>query len=306
MLWFLYALGGGWGHLTRAAALARAAAPRHAVRIFANSPYAGLVRERLPGVEIITGELRAADADRFLVDAFPRGLGGELPPLLAGTDRPRIFIHRDLNPQYVESRNLRPFVEAHYDLVIQPGAAEDAPLSGLPRAAVTAPWLIRSAHELPSPEAARALLGVDSRPCALVCASGNQDELAWYERAAAALTAALPHAAVRLVSAEGAGLRYWPAMDLLPAADVVVGGAGYNTVNECAACGAPLVARAWPRLYDRQRRRAAAHANVTLVETPEEAAAAARCLLEKPRPHALAYVNGAVEAVALIERARRL
>ncbi|MBW4572535.1 MAG: hypothetical protein KME31_32500 [Tolypothrix carrinoi HA7290-LM1] len=35
-------------------------------------------------------------------------------------------------------------------------------------------------------------------------------------------------------------------------ADVVVGGAGYNTVYECAALGVPLVAIALKRLYDRQ------------------------------------------------------
>jgi len=46
-------------------------------------------------------------------------------------------------------------------------------------------------------------------------------------------------------------------MDLLPGVDLVVGGAGYNTVNECLACGVPLIARAWPRKYDRQSLRAA-------------------------------------------------
>jgi hypothetical protein len=293
VLWLVYALGGGWGHLTRAAALARAAAGRHTVRILTNSPYAGLVRERLPGVEVTERvDVRDCGGDRLIVDTFPRGLVGELAAQSPDLRIPRILIHRDLNPRYIARYRLHAFVETHYDLVIVPGAAE---FCAFHPAVTTAPWLIRSAHELPSREAARAALGLGGQPCVLVCASGNRDEVPWFERAANALAAALPHAAVRLASG------YWPAMDLLPAASVVVGGAGYNTVNECAACGVPLVARPWPRLYDRQDRRAAAHANVTAVETPEEAAAAAGRLLDQPRPPTPAYANGAIEAVALIE-----
>ena len=316
-LWLLYALGGGWGHLTRATALGRIAAATHSVRILTNSPYAAAVRERLPELEMVTldpkapaahvreraaREVARSGATRLIVDTFPRGLAGELAPLLPGFAAPRALVARDLNPRYVESRDLRAFAGACYDLILQPGPAEAAPLGDLPRAVVTAPWLIRSARELPSREAARALLGVGEQPCALVCASGNREELEWFEEAANALAAALPHTAVRLVAWEGAGLRYWPAMDLLPAATVVVAGAGYNIVNECAACRVPLIARAWPRLYDRQRRRAAAFSHVTLVQSPDQAAAAARRHLDAPHQAQSApeYVNGAAQAANIL------
>jgi hypothetical protein len=43
---------------------------------------------------------------------------------------------------------------------------------------------------------------------------------------------------------------YYPAMDLLAQADLVISGGGYNTVHECLALNVPLVAIPWPRLYD--------------------------------------------------------
>lgn len=322
-MWLIYALGGGWGHLTRAASLARIAAVDRPVRILTNSPYAGEVRTRLPGVEVValSPELPAARARQeavrqvesagaacLIVDTFPRGLGGELAPLLPTLGALRVLIHRDLNPDYVRRKELREFVGSSYNLVIQPGQAEAAPLADLPHVVRTAPWLIRSAGELPTREAARRLLGVEEERCVLVCAAGNREELEWYGRVTEALITALPDVAVRAVAAvrppgcpEGAWLRYWPAMDLLPGADVVVGGAGYNTVNECAACGVPLVARAWPRKYDRQSLRSASVAQA-LVERPEEAPAAVRLALRRPvsREVRAEFPNGAGEAVELI------
>src|SRR5581483_11759696 len=73
-------------------------------------------------------------------------------------------------------------------------------------------------------------------------------------------------------------IRYWPAIDLFSAASVVIGGAGYNTVEECLAIGVPLIAHPWPRMYDRQdlrARRAADRGRVVVVGDPHEAAEAA-------------------------------
>jgi predicted glycosyltransferase len=109
-MWFIYALGGGWGHLTRAAALARAASPRHAVRILTNSPYAGVVRKALPELDVAAldpalpapetrraalREIRAARPSCLIVDTFPRGLGGELVPVLESLDAKKVLVHRD-------------------------------------------------------------------------------------------------------------------------------------------------------------------------------------------------------------------
>jgi hypothetical protein len=318
-LWLVYALGGGWGHLTRAAALARVV--RGPVRILTNSPYAGQVRARLPDLDIVAlapelpaarareetvRQVRASGAACLIVDTFPRGLGGELASLLPTLGAVRVLIHRDLNPEYVRGRALDAFVRSSFDVVIRPGPAEAAPLAGLPQVRTTAPWLIRSAQELPSREAARRLLGVEERPCVLVSAAGNRDEQEWYGSVARALIAGLRGVEVRCVAParppgcpEEAWLRYWPAMDLLPGVDVVVGGAGYNTVNECAACGVPLVAHAWPRKYDRQALRAVGQA----LACPEDVVAAVRtCLLRPGQSETrLDFANGAQEAMEILE-----
>ena len=62
----------------------------------------------------------------------------------------------------------------------------------------------------------------------------------------------------------------------------MIGGAGYNTVNECLATGTPLIARPWPRKYDRQRERAERTPGITIVDTPDEAAEAALRILKQP------------------------
>ena len=73
-------------------------------------------------------------------------------------------------------------------------------------------------------------------------------------------------------------------------------------MHECLACGVPLVARAWPRQYDRQRLRAA-RTGVTVVETAEEAARAASELYHRraSAPYPPAYRNGVDEALNRIE-----
>jgi predicted glycosyltransferase len=233
----------------------------------------------MPELKTATGDpvelVRTAAPDWFIVDTFPRGLGGELAPLLRDLRCKKAFIHRDLNPEYIQRYNIPEFVREHYDRVFSVDAAPTE-IS----ATRTAPWLIRSAHEL----VAGTPRGI------LVCASGKAEERAWYEAVARATGATM--------------VNTWPAMDLFPRAAVVIGGAGYNTIHECAACGVPLVARAWPRLYDRQRLRAelvGQHARIAIVDTVEEAVAAAANFAEKPRAaNQLAFTNGAEEAAHLL------
>src|SRR5580698_10096100 len=112
--WLIYALGGGFGHLTRASALARAALHDN-VRILTNSPYANLVQRALPELNIIAlnpvmtvAEGRAEVVSRIaseapeclIVDTFPRGLGGELSDVISSFPGLKVLVQCDLNPQY--------------------------------------------------------------------------------------------------------------------------------------------------------------------------------------------------------------
>ena len=181
----IYALGGGWGHVTRAAALARAIGPAARVRILANSPYLQIVQAAMPelGIEAVSTGAEAASGiareepdvvDVLVVDTFPRGLGGELATLLPSLRAWKVLIHRDLKPEYVSWAGLRSFVGAHYDCVICPG--ERGPLADLTRAFFSAPWLVR-------PPVAGVRPGVD----VIVCAGGNPGEMPWYGEVAALL-----------------------------------------------------------------------------------------------------------------------
>ena len=275
--WLIYAYGGGWGHLTRASALARAAAVYAPVSIRSNSAYT----HRLPPAPELTCEPAV-----FIVDTFPRGITGELAGVLPSLKAKKVLIHRSLNPSYVEWAGLPEFVAAHYDLVVIPGPDEGGAFPGV----VTDPWLIR---DLPIRDAPPNDI--------VICAAGNTAELAWYGAVAALLPTALCIAAHCPPGCPPERwLRHWPALDYIAGARVVIGGAGYNTVAECLACGIPLIAKAWPRKYDLQRRRAehaAVRGSVTLVEAPEEAAAAAHSY--PPASSALCS-NGAHAAAARI------
>jgi predicted glycosyltransferase len=257
-------------------------------------------------------EIEAAAPERLIVDTFPRGLVGELPAFFRSFQGRKIFVQRDLNPQYSAAFHLEDFIRDSYDLVVVPGDASVEPAS---YAQVTAPWVVRSWPEVPSRERALELLKLDgTRPCVIVCAAGNPDELQWYG-AVAALLLESGRCHVRCIAPfcpdgcpPGCWVRYWPAMDLYAAADVVVGGAGYNTIYECLACGVPLIARPWPRKYDRQGLRAngvAGKGTVTVVDDPRQAVAAALAAALSAlgaTAEKQAFHNGAIDAVRLIEQ----
>jgi len=307
--WLIYALGGGWGHLTRAVALAQAAS----ARILTNSPYAARVRRAMPELDLIlldpdlpidqarieiVEKIRAAEPACLIVDTFPRGLGGELASTLHSLAPKKVLVHRDLNPHYVATAHLEDFVRSHYDLILIPGEDEAGAFADLPAAAVTAPWLVQSQ---PKPSIHTDIL---------ICAAGPMEELEWYGAVAAELQAR-SKSIVRCVAPicppgcpADCWIDYWPAADLLATADVVIGGAGYNTIHECLANNVPLIARPWPRAYDRQwlrARRAAKRGSVTVIDSPAEAASAALHQLEIPRARtSIEFRNGTAQAVARI------
>ncbi|MBW4560734.1 MAG: UDP-N-acetylglucosamine--LPS N-acetylglucosamine transferase [Mojavia pulchra JT2-VF2] len=335
--WLIYALGGGWGHLNRALSLGRIAATQRKVKIITNSPYAqhiddeGCLVQRIPhNAGFSEACLRVRELlsctcyDRLIIDTFPRGLGGELADVLPNLHHiPRILIHRDINPRYVAAKKLESFVIENFDKVIVPGEGKDLPFCALPNVQHTAPWLIRNSWELPDRITTRShILKVDkSIKTILVCASGQTSELALFGQLALQLHQNFPECAVRILAAtcptecpEGLCVSHHPGIECVAAADVVIGGAGYNTVYECAAVGVPLVALALERLYDRQKKRAC---KVEWVGDIEDAISdnqllriytTVKTLLEQVEPETKlsvpSYINGAIEAVHQIEQTR--
>lgn len=310
MRWVIYALGGGFGHLTRACALARVAPAETRVTILTNSPYANEVRRAMPGIDIVVLDARTTveqcrreiprrieeiNASVLVVDTFPRGLVGELVNIRQLPGR-KVLVRRDVNPEYAARYELDSFIAASYDLVLAPG-------EGAPDVAIaTAPWLIRSQNELLSRQAARVLLGLaGDRACALICAGGNEQEARWFGQVARKLTSAgvcnvrcFAPRCPEFCPAEN-WFSYWPAMELYQAVDVLIGGGGYNTVYESAACGVPLICRPWPRLYDRQESRARSQ-GAEIVMEPEHAVEAAIGAITSGRRARPQFLNGAAAA----------
>jgi len=337
MSWLIYALGGGWGHLMRSLALGRIAAQTRPVTILTNSPYVAYLSNPPPlvancYVQAIPSQATFRETcdrvrqvvaslyyDCLIVDTFPRGLGGELADILPQLESiPRILVHRDLNPEYVRAKDLQRFVAENFDLVLIPGEIGELPLAQLPQVNHTAPWLFKSAGELPNRADARALLRLDSSEgkVVLVCAAGRAEELSFYGQLTRDLANSLPDVTVRCLSAEcpkncppQLWVFHWPGIDCLTAADVVVGGAGYNTFYECVSVGVPLVAFAFKRQYDRQQMRASRWCHqeklppVRLVKSAQEAQIAIADFLQLPGCNPPSFINGAIAAVQIIEYA---
>lgn len=325
--WLIYALGGGWGHLNRAIALGRQAAIDHQVRILTNSPYAGWIDTQLPQVGFdlsvlqnlslqilpaasfaatrhqVQATLQLQNYDCLIVDTFPRGLGGELVdcfPQLSAI--PKVLIHRDIDPTYVQAKQVERFVERYYDTILILGEGHSVPFATFSQAIHTAPWLMFNTNEL-SPVVPK------DQPTIVVVAAGNQEEMVFWGQFMVRLQATFPGANCQCLAytcpphcPPHLWVQEWPGMPVLNQADVVIGGAGYNTVFECQALGKPLIAFAWPRQYDRQRHRGQQWA--TLVKTPQDAMAAVKGLLQTARNQRekQTYVNGIGDAIAAIEK----
>lgn len=281
---FLYALGGGLGHLTRATALGRVLARQgRKLTLLTNSPLAPAVPiedELGPGGKVVRlsskleRESTALQVDETLrkfasesrarpvlvVDTFPRGLGGELERWLDRFDGLRVLIARDLTPAY----GRRPEVcaaAARYDLAIGPGElAEGAEVA---QAVLrTAPFLVRDRHELVDRQEARCRLGIEkgeARRVVAVVGEGSEQESVELDALAVVLGDRLRNRAVTLrISLHGNASHcrvFWPFLELLQGVDVVVGAGGYNTVWETRAVGVPLLALPRRRRYDRQSAR---------------------------------------------------
>ncbi len=340
MHWFIYALGAGWGHLTRTFALARAALKQdidctiltnsdYALEIeqsslFRNTQTSSSARVRIRKLESgtkpaevsdrVSELLNSDDYSHLIVDTFPRGLVGDLVEILKKSMLKSVLIARDLKPEYVQKFDVESFVARHYDLTINPGEATKA-LHCHERTIATSLWTVLDATELPSKMFMRSRLQVSDPevPIVLISASGTADENLFYWGLSQSLTQHLPFAVIKILTAQpqeddqAISLRHFPGMEVKVAADVIVGSAGYNTVAECQALNIPLIAFPQERLYDRQQERAAARqkiddSSIAIVSDASEALETLRQLLAD-RSHKTtkpSYSNGTHAAVSAI------
>jgi hypothetical protein len=280
-----YALGGGSGHVVRGLAVLAALRRRHpyvAATLLAPGRAAPWARGedipfRCPPEECrdrqrlgawIGATLDRLEPELLLVDVFPRGVLGELADILPRLATRPWLISRWVRPDYYLVPAVRRAVETCYAGLIW---CEEPP-SGLDRLDLpchrVGPVLIRRPASCLDPVAARAELAVPiGVPLVLALASGDrqhqQDLVGTLAKVRRRLAGrgdppSLVVLAAGLEPRRGGGLTitcHFPAMEVLPAADVVVAAGGYNACWETRALGLPTVFIPQQRPYDDQFRR---------------------------------------------------
>jgi hypothetical protein len=321
--WVIYALGGGYGHFTRALSLAQAATRlKQSVEIIFNSGLAAAIPKEtirqnpkihlkpIPA-EFDKAQIRSILADRliedpnfdvFCVDTFARGLGGELVELLPQIRSKKILIHRDLNPRYVEEYNLEE-VLPHYELILVPG--ESAAFDTHERAFKTPPWLVCDPESLLPRELARETLGVDvndRRPVVAFMSTGTRAEMASSLRYAEQTQHKFPNLFVRNLNLDPSTINHplvhasWPAFRLLRGVDLLICSGGYNTVQEARAANTWFLGFAQKRLYDQQEKRLSPHERVQSLDEVFKACAELEAHGFHHHTAPIAFENGAIAA----------
>lgn len=303
-----YALGGGLGHLNRALAVLRhfrPLVPDVGLLLLMSAPYvhlaveAGVPAVRVPGAaealtfpKGVTGQLTAAvlrqlePLDLLVVDTFADGLHLELTPEVLAIATHRALIYREggvipgASPAW-----------ASYDTILAPYA-----VSSHPDAEAVGTIVNRTPTEAyPRPEARR-LLGLPpegDRPVIMAMHAGDPGEVLGFFAQVRAASARLdmPHD-LRLVTPLPLPGEPWPevypiypASEVLPAADLVVAGAGYNTHAELHLFGKRALFRPFDRSHDVQNARLDALDTVFGPLTdPTELAELMRRALAQPEP----------------------
>jgi hypothetical protein len=241
-------------------------------------------------------QVRRFGPDLWVIDTLPRGVVGELVPLLEGwSGCPRVLIARPLKPAYVRACRIAKWVRRHYDLVLVPG--EPGPLSELASAVLLPPFMIRDRDELPSREEALALVQA-REPVVLIAGTGTEDECREWCAVAARWPATVP---LRLavppgVQVEATGLvRHCPLIECLPAVRLLIGSGGYHLVHEARMVGVAGLFRPRRRQYDDQARRLRP-GEIASDDLPAQAAER----LRQPPPVSEHAVNGAALAAQRI------
>jgi predicted glycosyltransferase len=207
--------------------------------------------------------------DLFVVDTFPRGSFGELPACLDLCKR-RAFVYRPVRRELAEHVDFQTALGL-YDAIVVPEDTASVPMPPdvVSRSSASGVIAARERVELATRAAARAQLGIPDSSLAVFASAGGGGD----PHAAADLAAVKAWALARpdVVLVLGVGplftgapefherLRFWSAPGfgaMLPAADLAISGAGYNSFAELRQARVPTVFVPQDKVADEQLVRA--------------------------------------------------
>lgn len=330
MRWLIYALGGGYGHVTRALSLAKIASARNiectilynselvhrAVNIYTKrSPRTRL--EYIPsyfdqqGVAKFMGNYlgEIGGYDRVIVDTFPRGIAGELSSILPKIRCPKILIHRYLNEKYVKSIDIQNALN-EFDEILMPRDSLSIP-QYLRRHSKTEPWLICSPEEILSVQEAQLELNIFERrqlPTVAFLGTGSHEEMFQSRRWAEQLRSECQFLNVIHFSLEPIDQskilfrQIWPVMKVYRAIDLLVCSGGYNALTEASATQTRTIVTPRKRRYDRQDLRANEHEQATNYLQVREKCELFATDFRPRRTRTMVFENGANEACDRVEK----
>jgi hypothetical protein len=274
-MWFINANKGGSGHLIRALAIGRRAP--EPVTIYSLYPrYTDVNCTVVQDLKIATKA--AEQASLVITDTFPSDLGYTV-------EKPQVYIQRGLTQEFADTLTLPP-----YDLNIIPGRFEPAKFPGI----VTAGWTIRDIPEITE----------ERSPTPLIYVVMGED--ASYKFDTKILTALQDLGEVSYITQRFSGgiyQKYFPAMEILNRAWVVICAATNNSIAESLALDIPTVAVPFGVKTDPHIDRAikaASMGRVMLAYDKEQILAATEIQLSASSERVPLWTNGANEAVDLI------
>jgi UDP:flavonoid glycosyltransferase YjiC (YdhE family) len=235
-----------------------------------------------PLPDLLTPLVQALQPQAWVVDTFPWGPQNELNPMFMTSSTPRLLVQRSPEipvPAGVYQACCIPAPEdVGYVLVRQPQAC-------LPRAQ------------------ARAMLRAQGdRPLVLVAHNGDPAEgQALFELVARASVGA--HWDLRLATQRPLAMARWadmrihwyPLIELMPGADLVIGAGGYHLIAEAQCLGQRLLVCPQPRPFDDQYRRCQNIPQFLLTTPPEQLRLQIGHQLQAPAPRREERCQGAIE-----------
>lgn len=293
----IYAPGGGTGHLQRGAAIGRALRQLGATpALLTTAAYSpldaiaeGFACLRLPGKQeqqrsawpdLLTPLVQALKPEAWVVDTFPWGPEDELKPIFAQDTAPRVWVQR--SPELQAPPGL-------YQAVCVPDP------QGVGYVLARSPQAC-----MPRPQARSMLRADGARPLILVAHNGDPAEVqALFELVVRAGQGAAWD--VRLATQRSLPMARWsdlrvswyPLMEIMPGADLVIGAGGYHLVAEAQCLGLRLLVCPQPRPFDDQYQRCRDLPQFGLSTPPETLQQLIAQELAAPRPEPELRCQGA-------------